>query len=171
MHKIAAIALFTFAVLPVLADEPRPPAMPPASSSTPEPPAAPAAPTTREQFLAVAARIAMRDDARAVEKATTELGSPVKIGFDWCNGAGCVNDVGEGRATRMTIMWANEKKEGEKRYSLIVGLCGGLGSWQVGNVVVYESDPSRGAFGTAPKPVTITRKVDESFFFGKCWTR
>ncbi len=161
MNRIAFVVAAAAAIAGAHVDAEEPsaaagPAVPKTEGATPQ---------LREVFLATAGRIELHSDANAVEQVTSELGQP-DVTYDWCNRAGCVRDVSEGRATRMTLLWV---KEGEKRYSLLVNLCGGLGSWRVANVMVYERDTKAGAFGTAPKPVHLTRKVDEGFFFGKCW--
>ena len=165
MRTIVLVLALAFGVI-ARAEEPAAPE--PQHAKPAEPPAPPPV-GPRERLLAVAQRIPLRAGIDELQTITAQLGEPAKLAYSWCNKAGCVDHgTRETGATKMTVMWLTDT-QGDKEHSLFVSLCGGLGAWKVGNVMVYERATKSGAWGTSAKPVAIFRKTDDSFFFGTCW--
>jgi hypothetical protein len=127
-----------------------------------------AAPTDQAALLGIAKGIILKAPARSVQSVTVVLGKPT-LRFSWCNRAGCVDDVPESRATRMTAYW--EVESSTATTMLAVSFCGGVGEWLVGSVAVKEFPKAHDAWGTAAKSTPLFKNTDEEFFFGTCWVR
>jgi len=123
----------------------------------------------RARTLAVAQAIPGRATPGQVEQLTAGLGSP-RISYSWCNRAGCVDGVGEARATRMFAYWSLKDKEAGATYDLSVMFCGGFQKWATEAVTLKRWPSGKGALGTLPKSETLHDRT-ESGSSGRCWAK
>src|SRR6266498_2126876 len=166
MESLKFVVVMMIAVpLLTTADE-RTPGEPAEKTTQPQAEApAPSKPSVRDLFLESAQVIPLRAPTAEVERITAALGKP-DISFTWCNSAGCVNDVPEARATRMSALWV--KTDEVHSYGFFVSFCRLDGEWLVADIRMSEKPVKPGAWGTSPKSTSLFTNTDRDFFLGKC---